>query len=29
MILMMNGLMKEYEEEDVLIGNLTKRNTMY
>jgi hypothetical protein len=29
MILMMNGLIKEEEEEDILIGTLTKRNTMY
>jgi len=28
MILMMNGLIKE-EEEDILIGTSTKRNTMY
>jgi hypothetical protein len=30
MILMMNGLIKEEEEEeDILTGTLTKRNTMY
>jgi hypothetical protein len=32
MILLMNGLIKEEEEEeeeDILIGTLTKRNTMY